>query len=118
LGTRFGPLSFRTSPVDHSLYPVDSSLRNVERADQYVLIVNDRYGSTYEGTAYPRHPLPEEPKRTVSITWYEYLRALECGKPVRFFLLPFALLKLYSFECKAKPCRIFLGGAGDPHGVR
>lgn len=30
------------SSTDHSLHPVDSSLRNVERADQYVLIVNDR----------------------------------------------------------------------------
>src|ERR1035438_10470868 len=58
-------------------------LRNVERSDQYVLIVNDRYGSAYEGTAYPRHPLAEDQKRSISVTWYEYLSALRCGKPLQ-----------------------------------
>ena len=73
-------------PVDSSLHAQDNCLRNVERADQYVLILNDRYGSAYEGTAYPRHPLAEDPKRSISVTWYEYLRALKCGKPIRILV--------------------------------
>jgi formylglycine-generating enzyme required for sulfatase activity len=66
---------FAGFPVDSSIDAQDNCLRNVERADQYVLIVNGRYGAVYEGTAYPKRP--------VSVTWYEYLRALECGKPIR-----------------------------------
>jgi hypothetical protein len=73
-------------PVDSSLHAQDNCLRNVERADQYVLIVNDRYGSAYDGRAYDRHPLAEDPKRSVSVTWYEYLRALACGKPMRILV--------------------------------
>jgi formylglycine-generating enzyme required for sulfatase activity len=73
-------------PVDSSLHAQDNCLRNVERADQYVLIVNDRYGSAYEGHAYPRHPLPDDPERSISVTWYEYLRALQCGKPMRILV--------------------------------
>src|ERR1039458_1170125 len=73
-------------PVDSSLHAQDNCLRNVERADQYVLIVNDRYGSAYEGAAYPRHPLVEYPKRSISVTWYEYLRALQFGKPIRILV--------------------------------
>ena len=37
----------------------------------------------YEGDADLKHPLPEGPKRPVSVTWYEYLRPLECKKPIR-----------------------------------
>jgi formylglycine-generating enzyme required for sulfatase activity len=75
-------------PVDTSLrlHAEDNCLRNVERADQYLLIVSDRYGSEYKGHAYPRHPLADDPKRPISITWYEYLRALQCGKPMRILV--------------------------------
>ncbi|NWF84725.1 MAG: hypothetical protein HXY18_12945 [Bryobacteraceae bacterium] len=58
-------------------------MRNVELADQYVLIVNDRYGAAHSGAKYPKYPLPDDPRRQVSVTWYEYLRAFECGKPMR-----------------------------------
>jgi hypothetical protein len=74
---------FPDFPVDSSLHAQDNCLRNVEGADQYVLIVNDRYGAAYEGAAYPKHPLPEDPMRPISVTWYEYLRALHCAKPIR-----------------------------------
>jgi hypothetical protein len=77
---------FPDFPVDSSIHAQDNCLRNVERADQYVLIVNDRYGSAYAGKAYPKHPLPEDPKREISVTWHEYLRALECGKPIRILV--------------------------------
>src|ERR1022692_1593969 len=73
-------------PVDSSLHAQDNCLRNVERADQYVLIVNDRYGSAYEGAAYTRHPLGEDSERSISVTWYEYLRALQFGKPIRILV--------------------------------
>src|ERR1035437_9993036 len=77
---------FPDFPVDSRLHAQDNCLRNVERADQYVLIVNDRYGAPYEGAAYPKHPLPGDPKRRVSVTWYEYLRALDRGKPIRILV--------------------------------
>ena len=62
-------------PVDSSLHSHDNCLRNVEQADQYVLIVNDRYGALYEGTAYEKRP--------ISLTRHEYERALECDKKIR-----------------------------------
>jgi formylglycine-generating enzyme required for sulfatase activity len=86
LGYQVWASEFPDFPVDSSLHPEDNSLRNVELADQYVLIVNDRYGSTYDGTVYSRYPLADAPERTVSITWYEYLRALERGKPIRILV--------------------------------
>jgi hypothetical protein len=73
---------FADFPVDSNKHPHDVCLRNVERADQYVLIINNRYGAAYDGTAYPKDPPKGDPKR-VSVTWYEYLRALECRKPIR-----------------------------------
>ncbi|MCX6628749.1 MAG: DUF4062 domain-containing protein, partial [Candidatus Solibacter sp.] len=73
-------------PVDRRLHAQDNCLRNVEQADQYVLIVNGRYGTAYAGTAYPKHPLPGEPEREISVTWYEYLRAFECKKPMRILV--------------------------------
>jgi formylglycine-generating enzyme required for sulfatase activity len=86
MGYQVWASEFPEFPVDSSLHAQDNCLRNVERSDQYVLIVNDRYGSAYEGAAYPRHPLAEDPKRSISVTWYEYLRALQCGKPIRILV--------------------------------
>ena len=86
MGYQVWASEFPDFPVDSSLHAHDNCLRNVERADQYVLIVNDRYGAAYEGTAYPKHPLPENPERLVSVTWYEYLRALQRGKPIRILV--------------------------------
>ena len=86
MGYQVWASEFPDFPVDSGLHAQDNCLRNVERADQYVLIVNDRYGAPYGGTANPRHPLPEDPERQVSITWYEYLRALQCGKPMRILV--------------------------------
>jgi len=83
MGYQVWASEFADFPVDPSLHAQDNCLRNVERADQYVLIVNDRYGAAYDGKAYPKQPLKEDPKRGISVTWYEYLRALECGKPIR-----------------------------------
>ena len=51
-----------------------------------MLIPNDRYGAAYEGAAYPKHPLRNDPERRVSVTWYEYLRAPHCGKPIRILV--------------------------------
>ena len=73
-------------PVDSGLHAQDNCLRNVERADQYVLIVNDRYGSAYQGTDYDKNPLKEDPPRSISVTWYEYLLALRSGKPMRILV--------------------------------
>ena len=78
MGYQVWASEFPDFPVDSSLGAQDNCLRNVARADQYVLIVNDRYGAAYEGTAYPKRP--------VSVTWYEYLRALECKKPIRILV--------------------------------
>src|ERR1022692_2599448 len=86
MGYQVWASEFPEFPVDSGLHAQDNCLRNVERSDQYVLIVNDRYGSAYEGAAYPRHPLVEYPKRSISVTWYEYLRALQCGKPIRILV--------------------------------
>jgi formylglycine-generating enzyme required for sulfatase activity len=86
MGYQVWASEFPSFPVDSSLHAHDNCLRNVERADQYVLIVNDRYGAAYDGAAYPRHPLAEDPKRRVSLTWYEYLRALHCRKPIRILV--------------------------------
>src|ERR1022692_3174629 len=86
MGYQVWASEFPEFPVDSGLHAQDNSLRNVERADQYVLIVNDRYGAAYEGTAYAKHPLAEDPKRQISITWYEYLRALQFGKPIRILV--------------------------------
>jgi len=86
MGYQVWASEFPDFPVDSRLHAQDNCLRNVERADQYVLIVNDRYGSAYEGTDYPRHPLGEDRKRSISVTWYEYLRALRCGKPIRILV--------------------------------
>ena len=85
MGYQVWASEFPEFPVDSGLHAQDNCLRNVERSDQYVLIVNDRYGSAYEGTAYPRHPLAEDQKRSISVTWYEYLSALRCGKPSAFW---------------------------------
>src|ERR1035438_2046678 len=85
MGYQVWASEFPEFPVDSGLHAQDNCLRNVERSDQYVLIVNDRYGSAYDGAAYPRHPLVEYPKRSISVTWYEYLRALQCGKPSAFW---------------------------------
>ena len=86
MGYQVWASEFPDFPVDSSLHAHDNCLRNVENADQYVLILNDRYGAAYEGTAYPKHPLPDDPKRSISVTWYEYLRALHCGKPIRILV--------------------------------
>jgi hypothetical protein len=86
MGYQVWASEFPDFPVDSSLHAHDNCLRNVERADQYVLILNDRYGAAYEGSAYPKHPLPEDPKRPISVTWYEYLRALKCGMPIRILV--------------------------------
>jgi formylglycine-generating enzyme required for sulfatase activity len=86
MGYQVWASEFDDFPVDSSLHAQDNCLRNVEGADQYVLILNDRYGAAYGGAAYPKHPLPEDPKRSISVTWYEYLRALQCGKPVRILV--------------------------------
>ena len=86
MGYQVWASEFPDFPVDSRLHAQDNCLRNVEQADQYVLIVNDRYGAAYGGTAYPIHPVPEYPKRRVSVTWYEYLRALQLGKPIRILV--------------------------------
>jgi hypothetical protein len=86
MGYQVWASEFPDFPVDSSLGAADNCLRNVDRADQYVLIVNNRYGAEYNGTAYPKHPLAEQPKRAISVTWYEYLRALEGGKPIRILV--------------------------------
>ena len=86
MGYQVWASEFPGFPVDSSLGAEDNALRAVEQADQYVLIVNNHYGWTYSGTAYPKHPLPEDPKRTISVTWYEYLRAFQCGKPIRILV--------------------------------
>src|ERR1019366_5481826 len=38
------------------------------------------------GAAYRKDPLPEDPARRISITWYEYLRALALKKPIRILV--------------------------------
>ena len=86
MGYQVWASEFPDFPVDSSLHAQDNCLRNVARADQYVLILTGPYGAAYEGTAYPRHPLPDDPKRRGSVTWYEYLRALHCGKPMRILV--------------------------------
>ena len=86
MGYQVWASEFDDFPVDSNLRAQDNCLRNVERADQYVLILSDRYGAAYEGAAYPKHPLPEYPERSISVTWYEYLRALHCGKPMRILV--------------------------------
>lgn len=86
LGFEVWASEFPNFPVDSSLHNHDNCLRNVEQADQYVLIINSRYGSDYDGELYPRCPLPEEADRRVSITWYEYLRARAAGKPIRILV--------------------------------
>jgi hypothetical protein len=83
MGYQVWASEFPDFPVDSSLDAQDNCLRNVERADQYVLIVNGRYGAAYTGKAYPIHPLPEDPERRISVTWYEYLQALKYGKAIR-----------------------------------
>src|ERR1022692_1619251 len=83
MGYQVWASEFPGFPVDSSLGAQDNCLRNVERADQYVLIVNGRYGAAYTGKAYPIHPLPEDPERRISVTWYEYLQALKYGKAIR-----------------------------------
>src|ERR1039458_9533908 len=65
MGYQVWASEFPDFPVDSSLDAQDNCLRNVERADQYVLIVNGRYGAVYEGNAYPIHPLPEDPDRPI-----------------------------------------------------
>src|ERR1035438_7728675 len=102
MGYQVWASEFPEFPVDSGLHAQDNCLRNVERSDQYVLIVNDRYGSAYDGAAYPRHPLVEYPKRSISVTWYEYLRALQCGKPIRILVRERLLRRINanrSFEC-------------------
>src|SRR5262249_220390 len=64
-------------PVDSALHNHDNCLINVERADLYLLIINDRYGSTYVGELYPQYL-----GKGLSITRWEYLRALEAGKDI------------------------------------
>jgi formylglycine-generating enzyme required for sulfatase activity len=86
MGYRVWASEFPGFPVDSSLHAQDNCLRNVERADQYVLIVNDRYGSAYQGTDYDKNPLKEDPPRSISVTWYEYLLALRSGKPMRILV--------------------------------
>jgi hypothetical protein len=86
MGYQVWASEFPDFPVDSRLHAQDNCLHNVEQADQYVLIVNDRYGAAYGGTAYPVHPVPEYPKRRVSVTWYEYLRAFQLGKPIRILV--------------------------------
>jgi formylglycine-generating enzyme required for sulfatase activity len=86
MGYQVWASEFPDFPVDSSLHAQDNCLRNVERADQYVLILNDRYGAAYEGAAYSKHPLPDDPGHRISVTWYEYLRALHCGKPIRILV--------------------------------
>jgi formylglycine-generating enzyme required for sulfatase activity len=83
MGYQVWASEFPDFPVDSSLHAHDNCLRNVERADQYVLIVNDRYGAAYEGAAHPKNPLPGG---RISVTWYEYLRALQCAKPMRILV--------------------------------
>jgi formylglycine-generating enzyme required for sulfatase activity len=86
MGYQVWASGFPDFPVDSNLHSHDNCLRNVERADQYVLMINDRYGAEYDGAAYPKCPLPEDPKRRISITWYEYLRALALKKPIRILV--------------------------------
>ena len=86
MGYQVWASEFPDFPVDSNLHSHDNCLRNVERADQYVLIVSDRYGALYDGAAYPKCPLKDAPKRRISITWYEYLRALELRKPIRILV--------------------------------
>ncbi|PWU05344.1 MAG: hypothetical protein C5B51_14765 [Terriglobia bacterium] len=78
MGYQVWASEFPDFPVDSSLHAQDNCLRNVERADQYVLIINNRYGAIYDGTAYPKRP--------ISVTRYEYERALKCGKPIRILV--------------------------------
>src|SRR5437870_2486994 len=78
MGYQVWASEFPDFPVDSNLHNHDNCLRNVERADQYVLIISDRYGADYAGSAYPKRP--------ISVTWYEYLRALESGKPIRILV--------------------------------
>ena len=86
MGYQVWAFEFPDFPVDSNLHSHDNCLRNVERADQYVLIINDRYGALYDGIAYPKRPLREDPEHAISITWYEYLRALELRKPIRILV--------------------------------
>jgi hypothetical protein len=51
MGYQVWASEFPDFPVDSSLHAQDTCLRNVDRADQYVLVVNDRYGAPYEGEA-------------------------------------------------------------------
>jgi len=73
---------FPDFPVSPELHNHDNCLANVEHSDLYVLIINDRYGSTYQGERYQLHPIPEQPDRAVSITWYEYLRAVATERKI------------------------------------
>ncbi|MGC9971080.1 MAG: SUMF1/EgtB/PvdO family nonheme iron enzyme [Bryobacteraceae bacterium] len=86
MGYQVWASEFPDFPVDSNLHSHDNCLRNVERADQYVLIISDRYGALYDGAAYPKYPLKDAAKRRISITWYEYLRALELRKPIRILV--------------------------------
>ena len=45
MGYQVWASEFPDFPVDSSLHAQDNCLRNVEYADQYVLILNDRYGA-------------------------------------------------------------------------
>jgi len=65
-------------PVKRNLHSHDICLDAVKDCDTYILVIDKRYGGTYAGTKYP--------KKDVSITWYEYITALEQGKEIYTFV--------------------------------
>ena len=82
-------------PVNPGLHNHDNCILTVDIADLYLLIIGDRYGSAYEGTLLPNNPFvpdagtsrernaqDDETPPAISVTWHEYLRALEKEKDV------------------------------------
>jgi Domain of unknown function (DUF4062)/NACHT domain len=72
--------------IDSRRHNHDNCLLNIERADAYLLIINNRYGSIFEGAMQPatergRAALKDYPG--ISVTWREYLHAVETEKQIR-----------------------------------
>lgn len=72
-------------PVNSSLKPADNCLEVLRTCDIYLLIVNTRYGSPFDGDAVLKSPVPL-PGGYLSITLAEYLTARAAGLEIRIWV--------------------------------
>ncbi|MBE6741040.1 MAG: DUF4062 domain-containing protein [Ruminococcaceae bacterium] len=73
----------------------DKCLRTIEQMDIVILIVNEEYGGRYSGSLYQdkaaeyanKFIKDDNLEKELSITWCEFIRALETGKTIFTFIL-------------------------------